>query len=149
MSVYLDASFLIRTLVDEATSGTVKAYLLAVEEELLISDFAAVEVVSALSRLVRTGMLDAVGAVARLTDFEAWRAATSSPAELHPADVRLAYSYVRRFELMLRAPDALHLAIAHRIGATVVTLDGRMADAARELGVQVAMLETGSAPYPR
>src|SRR5690348_10087639 len=111
MSIYLDASFLFPTLVQEATSDAVKTYLLT-RQGLLISDFAAVEVASGLSRLVRMGLFVAAEATARLTDFAAWRAATSSPAEVHAADVRLAYAYVCRFDLMLRAPDAVHLAIA-------------------------------------
>ena len=58
-------------------------------------------------------------------------------AEIHAADVRLADAYVRRFDLGLRTPDALHLAIARRLDATLVTLDPRLAIAARELGVAV------------
>ncbi|HEV8679124.1 MAG TPA: type II toxin-antitoxin system VapC family toxin [Stellaceae bacterium] len=108
----------------------------------LISDFAAVEVASGLSRLVRMGLLPSAEAVARLTDFEAWRSATSSPAEVHAADVRLAYAYVCRFDLMLRAPDALHLAIANRLRATLVTLDRRMERAALELGIAVEVPQT-------
>src|SRR5689334_11822649 len=104
MSIYLDASFLVPTLVPEATSDAVRAYL-SIRPDRLISDFAAVEVASGLSRLVRMGQLASAEAVARLTDFEAWRAATSSPAEVHAADLRLAYTYVRRFDLLLRAPD--------------------------------------------
>lgn len=134
MSIYLDASCLVPTLVEEPASGAVRAYL-ATREDRLVSEFAAAEVASALSRLVRTGLLTAAEGAARLADFDAWRAATSSPVDLHAADVRLAYAYVRRFELMLRAPDALHLAIALRIDATLVTLDGRLARAAQELGV--------------
>jgi predicted nucleic acid-binding protein len=139
MSIYLDTSVLIPTLVDEPTSGAVRAYLIATEKELLISDLAAVEVASALSRLARMGLLGFAEAVARLTDFETWRAATSSPADVHTAKFRPAYASVRRFELALRAPDALHLAIASRLQATLVTLDQRLADAARELGIAVAM----------
>ena len=141
MSIYLDASFLVPTLVQETTSEVAKAYL-STRPERLISDFAAVEVASGLSRLVRMGLLAAAEAVARLTDFEAWRAATSSPAEVHAADFRLAYTYVCRFDLMLRAPDALHLAIANRLRATLVTLDGRMERAARELGIAVEVPQT-------
>ena len=140
MSIYLDASFLIPTLVREEASGVVSAYLVASEQELLVSDFAAAEVASGLSRLVRTGLLTAAGGAARLADFDAWRAATSSPADVHAADLRLAYAYVRRFELMLRAPDALHLAIARRIDATLVTLDRRLVKAAEELGITVEAL---------
>ena len=140
MSIYLDASFLIPMLVQEEASGVVSAYLVASEQELLVSDFAAAEVASGLSRLVRTGLLTAAGGAARLADFDAWRAATSSPADVHAADLRLAYAYVRRFELMLRAPDALHLAIARRIDATLVTLDRRLVKAAEELGITVEAL---------
>lgn len=149
MSVYLATSVLIPTLIDEPTSGAVGAYLIGVEEELLISDFAAVEVASGLSRLVRMGLLDAAEAAARLIDFETWRAATSVPAEVHAADVRLAYAYVRRFELALRAPDALYLAIARRLDATLVTLDLRLAHAACEFRVAVAVPGTDSAGDPR
>ncbi len=141
MSIYLDASFLVPTLVEEPVSAAVKAYL-ATRPDRLISDFGAAEVASALSRLVRSGLLTAAQGAARLADFDAWRAATSSPADVHPADLRLAYAYVRRFDLALRAPDALHLAIAHRLNATLVTLDGRLERAAGQLGIAVEVPET-------
>lgn len=128
---------MIPTLVKEDASIAVKAYLVGSEQELLISDFTAAEVASGLSRLIRTSLLTAAEASARLADFEAWRAATSSPVDVHAADVRLAYAYVRRFELMLRAADALHLAIARRIDASVATLDRRMARAGRQLGLSI------------
>jgi hypothetical protein len=65
------------------------------------------------------------------------------PADIHPADVRLAVTYVRRFELALRAPDALHLAIARRLDATIVTLDRRLSAAAVELGIAVEAPQAG------
>lgn len=136
MSIYLDASLVIPTLVKEDASDTVEAYLKS-RPDRVISDFAAAEVASGLSRLFRMGLLTAAAASARLADFEAWRAATSSPVEVHAADVRLAYAYIRRFDLMLRAPDALHLAIARRIDATLATFDRRLARAAGELGVAI------------
>jgi predicted nucleic acid-binding protein len=42
---------------------------------------------------------------------------------------------VRRFDLKLRAPDALHLAICRRLQARLVTLDNNLARAARALDV--------------
>jgi len=45
------------------------------------------------------------------------------------------------FELRLRAPDALHLAIARRLDVSLVTLDRRMAAAAGELGIADGMPE--------
>lgn len=135
MSLVLDTSAILPILIQEEATSAVQAYLATAGQELLISDFAAAEVASALSRLLRTGLLDDVSATARLADFEAWRAATSTPVELHAADARLAYACVRRFDLALRAPDALHVAITRRLDATLVTLDRRMARAAAELGV--------------
>jgi uncharacterized protein len=141
MNIYLDTSVLIPTLVREAASDAVKAYL-TTRQERLISDFAAVEVASALSRLIRTGRLAADEAAACLADFDTWRAATSSTVDLHAADARLSLAYVRRFELMLRAPDALHLAITNRLQATLLTLDKRMEQAARQLGIAVDVPRT-------
>jgi hypothetical protein len=82
LSAYLDASVLLPTLVEEPGSAAVDAFLLAASQELFISDFAAAEVASALSRLVRMGLLDADDASARLADFDVWRAAASSPASI-------------------------------------------------------------------
>ena len=140
MSVYFDASVLLPTLIKEQASAAVDAYVLAGGQEFLVSDFAAAEVASGLSRLVRMRLLEAATAVARLDDFDAWRATATSPVDVHAVDVRLGYIYVRRFDLMLRAPDALHLAIARRLDATLVTLDRRLATAAKELGIMVEAL---------
>jgi predicted nucleic acid-binding protein len=144
LSAYLDASILLPILIDEPSSAAVDAFMLAHEREFLVSDFAAAEVASALSRLVRMGLLENGDALRRLGDFDVWRAAMSSPTDMHAADVRLANAYVRRFDLMLRAPDALHIAITRRLDATLVTLDRRLAVAARQLGVTVEELKTFS-----
>ncbi len=56
------------------------------------------------------------------------------------SDIRLANVYVRRFELMLRVPDALHAAVCKRAGHRLVTLDKRLAAAAKDLGVGSVLL---------
>lgn len=66
-----------------------------------------------------------------LRTFDAWRASATSGAEVSPADARVAEVFVRRFELALRAPDALHIAICQRRNHTLVTLDRRMASPRR------------------
>lgn len=137
MSAYLDTSVLLPTLIAEPATEAVYDCLGADNQELLISDFAAAEVASALSRLVRIALLTEADASARLADFDAWRAAMSLPVDIGASDARLAYIYARRFDLGLRAPDALHLAIARRLDATLVTLDRRLASAAREMGMEV------------
>ena len=111
-------------------------------EALIVSEFAAAEVASALSRLVRTGLLSREDAERRLADFDAWRAAAAMDVALHASDARVAHIFVRRFDLMLRAPDALHAAICRREGHLLVTLDKRLAAAAIELGVRTRLLES-------
>ncbi len=58
--------------------------------------------------------------------------------EISAGDVAVATAFLRRLDLPLRTPDALHIAIAGRIGATLVTFDQRMAISARALGMAVA-----------
>jgi predicted nucleic acid-binding protein len=142
LTCYLDASVMLPILIKEPASAAVDAFMSTVQQELWVSDFAAAEVASALSRLVRTGRLQATDGAARLSDFDVWRTAMTKPAEIHAVDVRLAGAYVRRFDLALRAPDALHVAIARRLDIPLVTLDRRLATAARELGVAVEELTT-------
>ena len=139
MSAYLDASAILPTLIEESASAAVDAFLTECEEPLIISEFSAAEVASALSRLARTGLLTPQDALARLADFDAWRA-TCADIDLKAADVRLAHVFVRRFDLMLRAPDALHAAICRRENLLLVTCDKRLAHAADELGVRVQHL---------
>ena len=141
MRIYLDDSVLIALLAEEPKSGSVRRFLRAHREDRLISDFAAAEVASAISRLLRMRLLTEEEGSTRLADFDAWRAAATSAADMHAADARLAYVYVRRFDLGLRAPDALHLAITRRLDATLVTLDRRLVIAANQLGVAVADLK--------
>lgn len=121
----------------EPASAAVDAFVATVQQEVWVSDFAAAEVGSALSRLVRTAHLHATDAAARLSEFDIWRAAMTSPVDIQASDARLAYVYIRRFDLHLRAADALHIAVARRLDAALVTLDRRLAIAARELGVAV------------
>ena len=137
MSLYLDASVLLPTLVAEQASAAVDEFLRSGADDITVSDFAAAEVASALSRLVRTDRLAAIAATARLADFDAWRAGATDIADMNAHDCRLANTYVRRFDLRLRAPDALHAAICRRLGLILVTLDRRLANAARELGLRV------------
>jgi predicted nucleic acid-binding protein len=45
---------------------------------------------------------------------------------------------LRRLDLPLKTPDAIHIAIAQRVDATLVTFDWQMAAAARALGTIIA-----------
>jgi hypothetical protein len=139
MNLYLDASVMMPTLVAEQSSAGVDAFLLNNSDELIVSDFAAAEVAAALSRLIRTGRLAREAAMERLNDFDAWRLGETATVAFTASDFRLANLFVRRFDLKLHAPDALHAAICQRQEFQLVTLDRRLADAARELGIDAAV----------
>lgn len=140
MSAYLDASAILPILIEEPGSTLVDRFITDADAALVVSEFAAAEVASALSRLVRTGLLEAADATDRLADFDAWRASATTDIDLQASDIRLAHIFVRRFDLMLRAPDALHAAICRRGDLTLVTLDRRLASAAAELGIRAELL---------
>lgn len=137
VGAYLDASVLVSLLLEETSSGTVGRRIAEVELPLLVSDFAAAEVSSAISLAVRQGRETAANGASRLSDFDDWRsAAPTIPIDLDPDDVRMADQIVRAFELGLKAPDALHIATAQRLNARLITLDRRLLRAASALGVE-------------
>ena len=140
MTAYLDASAILPILIEEPGSEAVDGFISKSGEDIIISEFAAAEVASALSRLVRTGILSMADATARLADFDAWRTAATSDLDMQASDIRLANVFVRRFDLMLRAPDALHAAVCRRQDLVLVTLDKRLATAAEELGIRARLL---------
>lgn len=140
MSLYLDASVLLSIVNDEEPSKTVERFLAAAGTSLWVSEFASGEVASAFSRLARMGNLTSERAQEGLVAYDGWVAAEANTIDVEGQDVRLATRFVRRFDLVLRAPDALHLAICRRLGATMATLDRRLAVAARALDIAVASL---------
>lgn len=137
MSAYLDASVILAMLIEESGTETMVTFLAANEEPLIVSEFAAAEVASGISRLVRMGALGASDGQARLADFDAWRGSNTDELDIGASDARLASTFVRRFDLGLRAPDAVHAALCRRGGHGLVTLDRRLAIAAEALGVRV------------
>jgi uncharacterized protein len=115
VNAYLDASALVPTLVHESHSAAIDVFR-SQRHELFVSEFAAAEVSAALSRIVRMGEIEPLTAKQLLSHFDAWYAAEAEEVMLEPVDLRNATQFVRRFELMLRAPDALHAAVCRRLG---------------------------------
>jgi len=138
VSVYLDASVIMPTLVVEGATTAVAAYLRGTTAGLLVSEFVAAEVASGISRLLRMKDLSLDEAQRALSRFDAWRASDTTSIAIENDDIGVAHRIVRRFELKLRAPDALHLALCLRAGAQLATLDGDLAYAATHLGASVA-----------
>ena len=137
MSVYLDASVLVALFTADALTAKADAYLREHRPTVIVSDFAAAELASAVARRVRTGELEADDARAAFATFDAWTVRAAGRAETAAADVAAASAFLRRLDLTLRTPDALHIAIAQRLAAELMTFDQKMAASARSLGTVV------------
>ena len=105
---------------------------------MIVSDLAGVEFSSAMARRVRMGQFTFNEARLALLTFDAWVARSATSAEITAADFTLAVSFLRRLDLPLRTLDALHIALAQRLNATLVAFDQRMIASARAIGMAVA-----------
>ncbi len=138
MTLYLDASLLVALLTNDALTARADALLRSRMPTLVVSDFAAAEFASALARRMRTREITADEARLAFATFDTWTARAARRIETTAADVKAAEAFLRRFDPTLRTPDALNIAIAQRVGATLGTFDETMAESARALGTSIA-----------
>ncbi len=137
LNVYLDASVLAALFTDDPFSVRADALIAAEGSGFIVSDFGAAEFASVMALHVRTSELSIDRAREALSDFDERMAQVSARIEIVPSDVRAAELMLRRLDLPLRAPDAIHIAIAQRLGAELATFDEKMAACARALGASV------------
>lgn len=136
--IYLDTSAFVSLFVTDAHSPRIRGWLREHQPAVAVSSFGLVEFAAALSARDRAGRLAFGQAAATLHEVDAWVAGQATTVEVEPADHRVAATHVRRFELGLRAPDALHLATCARLGLPLLTFDLRQAAAATALGLALA-----------
>ena len=138
MSVYLDTSVLASLFIDTDVFATrATTFFAQADDVLIVSDFAATEFASVLSRLTRMNRIPAPRTRAIFDAFDIWRARFADEEDTVSSDILAATAIIRRLDLNLRAPDAINLAIALRLGASVATFDRRMAQNARALGINI------------
>lgn len=132
---YLDASVIVPLFLPEPRST--EAETIVARGDFVVSDLAAAEVSSAVSLGVRIKRLPETAARTALATFDAWLASHALTAETRGEDFSAAIALIRNFQLGLRTPDALHIVVAKRLGATLATFDARMAEAAKVLDVSL------------
>jgi len=130
----LDASALLPLFVPDIHTKKLNAWLASDPRSLIVSDFAIAEASASISRRIRMGLLDTDLANEALAKLDGWVSRTTTRRLTSPGDIAACERLVRRFELKLQAPDALHIAIALGDGATLVTFDERQAQAMAGLG---------------
>lgn len=138
MSLYLDCNVVVALLTADALADRAARFEWPGDETLIVSDFGATEFAAVISRRVRMRLSTRAEGRLALNLFDNWIGRLPRRVELSATDVAMAERYLRRLDLTLLAPDALHIAIAQRAGASLLTFDRAMATAARILGVPVA-----------
>ena len=135
MILYFDASALVAIIADEPSSQALYEALRSGDRLPLVSDLCRAEASAALAKRVRTGATALGDVDLYYADLDHWALNAGEPVEVSSGDIYRAAELVRHHDLSLRAPDAIHIAAAHRLDATLLTLDRGMARAAAALGV--------------
>lgn len=138
LSVYLDTSLLVPLFAADALADRAEAWLESGPRGLVVSDLAEAEFVAAIGAKARTRSLTEAEARTALDNFPEWVEMACRRVVLAPEDLRQATQWMRRFDLNLRTPDTMHLALAARLNLAIATFDQGMARAAQALGLPLA-----------
>ena len=135
--LYLDTAVVLALFVREPMSESVGKWIASRRQPLAFSDWGLTECASALGIRLRRGELDADSAgraFRAVTTFANESCELISCAGHHQKE---AQGLLARFDLPLRAGDALHLAISQHVQATLVTYDKQLIGAAKAIGAKI------------
>lgn len=131
---YVDASALTASISRDEGADRVDQLFTALPEPLLISGFGWGEFVAAVGRRVRTTAPSEPPATA-LIEAARGRMTSARSVATTTEDIAVPTDFVAAFSLALKLPDAIHIALARRLGATLVSTDRQQVAAARALAI--------------
>lgn len=138
---YVDTSLLVAALLNEKSTAVAQRWLSEQPAgQLAISDWVATEFSAALSVKLRAGDLEPPHRSEVLAFFTRLTEASFQMLPVSRRDFQTAARFADQHLSGLRAGDALHLAVAANHGASLHTLDKRLADAGQALGVDTVLL---------
>ncbi|WAC58893.1 type II toxin-antitoxin system VapC family toxin [Brevundimonas sp. SL130] len=135
MSFYFDASVLLALLLNEPAAESIDRFMRGHVQTISVSTLCTAECSAAISGLVRMRRRSEAEVTILLQRLDDWIDAFGARAAILDADIEDACLLVRRFDLKLRTPDAIHIAVARRLNAQLITLDHPMAQAATLLNL--------------
>lgn len=141
MILYLDTSLLVCALTREDRTREVLGWLATRDQGQLASSlWVSTEFSSALSVKLRSGAVTADERAGALALFTRTVSDAFLNLPISDAQFRAAARFADHIDLGVRSGDALHLAIAAEHGATLCTLDRRLAAAGPPLGVRTELV---------
>jgi predicted nucleic acid-binding protein len=136
--LYLDTSVWVALPMMQTGSAAARAFVQEREgEPVLVSDWTVAEYHCALARLRRAGEIDDTGLAAALEAFQSVLRGRMPVARVQRRDFEDIVRPVSTAGIAPRAGDALHIATARRLKATLVTLDRQQASSASAAGLHV------------
>ena len=136
MIAYFDASSFAMLALQDAGWPRLLDWVERVAPEAMVSDFGWGEFISAVSLRVRQRVATAEEAEVLIRNAGE-ETASWTHIRVNSDDIEAAIALVRRFDLKLKLPDALHVAVARRVGGLLVSTDHRQAAAAESLNLPV------------
>lgn len=139
--LYLDTSLVLSVLIVEASSVRIGEWLASQPSgQTLVSDWVLSETASALSLKQRLRTLDVRSRARSAHVLRALLVDTLSLVPVERSAFQAAALMCEQPDLGLRAPDALHLAVASQHGAVLCTRDVQQFEAGRRLGVATELI---------